>query len=77
MTELFEKIHSMMETNRRPREIQYRMYTQLRRDLSIKDERRWQGRQEEMTAMYDIHDGRLGTRMHITSEWSHIPRQGL
>lgn len=30
VTALFEKIHKMMETNMRPREIQHIMYTQLR-----------------------------------------------
>ncbi|XP_075938133.1 GTPase IMAP family member 4-like [Anarhichas minor] len=48
VAELFEKIQKMMETNKRPREIQDRMYTQLRREVSMKDARRMQGGREEI-----------------------------
>ncbi|KAI3354479.1 hypothetical protein L3Q82_018991 [Scortum barcoo] len=76
VTELFEKIHKMMETNRRPMEIQHRMYIQLRRDMSMREERRRQGRQvkTEMTAMYDDHDGTSNARTYTVSEWPHMLR---
>lgn len=37
--ELFEKIQKMMEANKRPREVQYRMYSQARQDVGIKEKR--------------------------------------
>lgn len=75
--ELFEKIGKMMETNRRPREIQYRMYTRLRRDVSMKEvERRWQEGQGEveMTVMRDVPDGRPRQRQQMSSGWQYMPR---
>lgn len=76
VTELFEKIKKMMETNKRPKYIQDRMYTQLRRDVSIKEDRRWQGRQEEieMTVMHNVHDGRMGQRKQMAPGRLYMPR---
>lgn len=76
VTELFEKIQKMMEFNKRPREIQNRMYTQLRRDVSMKKERSWQGRREEieMTVMHDVCDGRPGERKQVTTGQPNMPR---
>lgn len=71
VTELFEKIQKMMEANNRPREIQHRMYTQLRRDVCMKQEGRWQGRQEEMEIM---HDGRLSQWEQVSSGWLNMSR---
>ncbi|KAM6932082.1 GTPase IMAP family member 8-like [Lycodopsis pacificus] len=48
VAELFEKIQKMMETNKRPKEIQDWMYTQLRREVSMKDARRTQGGRQEI-----------------------------
>ncbi|XP_031139651.1 GTPase IMAP family member 8-like isoform X2 [Sander lucioperca] len=78
VTELFEKIKKMMETNKRPKYIQDRMYTQLRRDVSIKEDRRWQGRQEEieMTVMHNVHDGRMGQRKQMAPGRLYMPRAG-
>ncbi|XP_028429486.1 GTPase IMAP family member 8 isoform X2 [Perca flavescens] len=76
VTELFVKIQKMMKTNERPKYIQDRMYTQLRRDVSIKEDRRWQGRQEEieMTVMHNVHDGRMGQREQMAPQWLYMPR---
>lgn len=78
--ELFEKIQKMMEANKRPREVQYRMYTQLRRDVSVQEERRRQGREEEvemeMGVMYDAPDGRSRQRQQTASGWSDMPTGG-
>ncbi|KAM9359112.1 GTPase IMAP family member 8-like [Symphorus nematophorus] len=76
VTELFGKIQKMVEANSRPKEIQYMMYTQLRRDLSLKEEMGWQGRQEEieMTAMHDVYNGKPRERQQMTSGWPHTPR---
>ncbi|XP_037630523.1 GTPase IMAP family member 8-like isoform X1 [Sebastes umbrosus] len=76
LTELFEKIQKMMENNMPPRETRDRMYTQLRRDVSMKEARRAQGRQEEieMTVMHDVHDGRPGQRKQMASGWPYMPR---
>ncbi|KAL7401185.1 hypothetical protein ABVT39_024369 [Epinephelus coioides] len=76
LTELFEKIQRMIQTNKRPREIQDRMYMQLRRDVSMKEDRRAQGGQEEieMTVMHDVHDRRLGKRKQTTSGEAWVPR---
>lgn len=57
VAELFEKIQKMMETNKRPREIQDRMYTQLRREVSMKDARRTQGGRQEIE-MAVVPDGK-------------------
>ncbi|KAF3693140.1 GTPase IMAP family member 8 Immune-associated nucleotide-binding protein 9 [Channa argus] len=74
VTELFEKIHRMMLANERSREIQYRMYTKLRQDVCMKEERRGRDRQEEieMTGMHDVQDGRQ--RKQIFSGWLNLPR---
>ncbi|XP_071327678.1 GTPase IMAP family member 8-like [Trachinotus anak] len=76
VTELFLKIRKMMEANERPREIQNRMYTQLRREVSLREERRWRGRREviEMTVMGDVHDGRPSRRQRISSGWQRMSR---
>ncbi|XP_035536051.1 GTPase IMAP family member 8-like [Morone saxatilis] len=76
VTELIEKIQRMMEANKRPKEIQDRMYTQLRRDLSMNGERRWQGRQEEieLTVLHDVHDGKPRERKQVASGWMHMPQ---
>ncbi|XP_040901512.1 GTPase IMAP family member 8-like [Toxotes jaculatrix] len=70
VTELFEKIQKMIKANERPREIQYRMYTQLRRDVSMK------GRQEEleMTVRHDVHDGRPRQMKQISSGSTYMLR---
>ncbi|XP_023284182.1 GTPase IMAP family member 8-like [Seriola lalandi dorsalis] len=75
--QLFEKIQKMMEVNKRPREIQNMMYTQLRRDVSMRvEERRWQGRVEdiEMTVMGDVRDRRSRPRRQISSKWQQMSR---
>ncbi|XP_044057800.1 GTPase IMAP family member 9-like [Siniperca chuatsi] len=76
VAELFGKIQKMMETLKRPREIQYRMSTQLRHDVSMKEERRWEGRQEEieMTVRHDVHDGRPRETKQMASGWPYMPR---
>ncbi|XP_042337134.1 GTPase IMAP family member 8-like, partial [Plectropomus leopardus] len=71
--ELFGKIWNMTETNRRPREIQDRMYTLLRQNLSIKEDRRLQGRREEIE-MTVMHDGSSGRRMQMTSGAPYMAR---
>ena len=76
VTELFGKIQKMQEANSCPKEIQHMMYTQLRRDLSLKEERSWQGRQEEieMAVMHDVHVRRPQERQQMASGWPYMPR---
>ncbi|KAA8593699.1 GTPase IMAP family member 8 isoform X1 [Etheostoma spectabile] len=76
VTELFEKIQKMMEANKRAKYIRDRMYTQVRRDVSIKEDRSWRGRQEEieMTVMHNVHDGRMGQRKQMAPGWLYLPR---
>ncbi|XP_028275994.1 GTPase IMAP family member 8-like isoform X2 [Parambassis ranga] len=57
VAELFQKIHKLVEDVNMPRETRYRMYMQLRHEITMKEERRWRRREEiEMTEM---HDGRM------------------
>lgn len=70
VAELFQKIQKMIEANKRPRGVQDRMYTQLRREVSLREVRRSQGRQEdiEMRVMHDMHDGRPWQRKQMASK---------
>lgn len=79
VTELFEKIQKMMEAKKRPVEVQQRMYTQLRREASMMEKRRWQGGREEieMTVMYDVYDGRPRQTTQVASAWPYMPRGGF
>ncbi|XP_053176094.1 GTPase IMAP family member 8-like [Scomber japonicus] len=74
--ELFEKILKMMEAKRRPLEVQQRKYTQLRREVSMKQESRWQGRpvEIEMSVMYEEIDERPRRTNQVESGWPYIPR---
>ncbi|KAI9548103.1 hypothetical protein NQZ68_013123 [Dissostichus eleginoides] len=76
VAELFQKIQKMIEANKRPRGVQDRMYTQLRREVSLREVRRSQGRQEdiEMRVMHDMHDGRPWQRKQMASKQLYIPR---
>ncbi|TKS81461.1 GTPase IMAP family member 8 [Collichthys lucidus] len=67
LTELFAKIQKIVKANNRPKEIQYRMYAQVRQEVSMMMEWRQQGRQEEieMTLMQDVQDGRSRRRQEI------------
>lgn len=71
--ELLEKINLMMEANRCPWEIQHRMYTQMRQDLSIKEETRWQGGQEE-TRMAVLNYDRPKERQQMALGWPNMPK---
>ncbi|XP_026233986.1 GTPase IMAP family member 8-like isoform X2 [Anabas testudineus] len=68
VAELFEQIQQMMEANSRPREIQYRMYTQLRLEVCMEQEERRQRRREkmEMTVM--------DYGKQVSSGWLNMPR---
>lgn len=68
--ELFQKIHKLVEDVNVPRETRYRMYMQLRREIIMKEERRWQTRREEIE-MTEMHDGRPQQRVWMTS---YVPR---
>ncbi|KAM7413673.1 hypothetical protein PAMA_020855 [Pampus argenteus] len=74
VTELFEKIQKVMKAKKRPMEVQQRMYTQLRQE--VKEERRWQGRQEaiEMTVMYNVTDGRPRQAKQVASGLPYMRR---
>lgn len=74
--ELFEKILKMMEAQRRPLEVQQRKYTQLRREVSMKQESRWQGRpvEIEMSMMDEEIDERPRRTNQVESGWPYIPR---
>lgn len=76
LTELFAKIQKIVKANNRPKEIQYRMYTQVRQEVSTTMEWRQQGRQEEieMTLMHDVQDGRPRGRQEMASRWSFMLR---
>ncbi|KAG7218403.1 hypothetical protein INR49_020402 [Caranx melampygus] len=67
--ELFGKIQKLMEVNRRPPDLQARLYTQLRREVSMREEERRRGRQEEieMTVMGEVRDGRWRPGRRVTS----------
>ncbi|XP_041666197.1 GTPase IMAP family member 4-like [Cheilinus undulatus] len=69
VTELFGKIQKMMETNQLSTEVKNMLYTRLRQELSMEEERSWQNRREEveMTEMHDVHDGMLGQRQRVMS----------
>ncbi len=73
VAELLRKTQRMMEANRCTKEIQHRMYPQLPRDLSMKEERKWQGRQEE-TEMTVRNHSRPRERKEMPSEWPYMPR---
>ncbi|KAK5869007.1 hypothetical protein PBY51_009972 [Eleginops maclovinus] len=70
LAELFQKIQKMIEINKRPRGVRDRMYTQLRREVSLREASRSQGRQEqvEMRNMHDVHDGRPWPRKQLASK---------
>ncbi|KAG8002263.1 GTPase IMAP family member 8, partial [Nibea albiflora] len=76
LSELFAKIQKIVKANNRPKLIQYRMYDQVRQEVSTTMEQRWQGKQEEieMTLMHDVQDGRPRGRQQMASRWSFMPR---
>ncbi|KAI4815929.1 hypothetical protein KUCAC02_006052 [Chaenocephalus aceratus] len=79
VAELFQKIQKMIEANKCPRGVQDRMYTQLRREVSLREARRSQGRQEdiEMRVMHDMHDGRPWQRKQMASKQLQLIPRGL
>ncbi|XP_062275136.1 GTPase IMAP family member 4-like isoform X2 [Scomber scombrus] len=79
VTELFEKILKMMEAKRHPLEVQQRKYTQLRRDVSMKQESRWQGRpvEIEMSVMYEEIDGMPRRTNKVESGRPYMPYIGF
>lgn len=76
MMELFEKIQKMMEVNQRPPELQLRLYTQLRQEVTMREEERRRTWRQEEIGMGEVHYGRLGPGRQVSSRWQQTSRGG-